>query len=262
MKLVLLGTTGYHPNNRRHTACFAVPEVGLVFDAGTGIFRLPEVLQTDQLDVFLSHAHLDHVVGLTFLLGLLWNRSMQRVTIHARQRDLRAIDEHLLSAELFPVKLPYEFRPLLGEGSSSAGPTHHRLFECELSVAGGGRLRHFPLTHPGGSVGYRVDWPGHSLAYITDTIADPQADYVQAIQSVDVLIHECYFRDDLAEWGRRTGHSWLTPVAQVAAAAQVGQLVLVHINPLWEEEDPLGLETARAIFPATLIGRDTQEIEF
>ena len=58
MKLVLLGTTGYHANDRRQTACVMLPESGVVFDAGTGFYRTAEYLQTDTLDVFLSHAHL------------------------------------------------------------------------------------------------------------------------------------------------------------------------------------------------------------
>ena len=40
MKLVLLGTTGYHANDRRQTACFMLPELGVVFDAGTGLYRV------------------------------------------------------------------------------------------------------------------------------------------------------------------------------------------------------------------------------
>ncbi len=68
MLLNLLGTTGYHPNERRQTACFMLPELGIVLDAGTGMFRVHDHLQTDTLDIFLSHAHLDHILGLTFLV--------------------------------------------------------------------------------------------------------------------------------------------------------------------------------------------------
>ena len=46
MKLVMLGTTGYHPNDIRQTACYALPEIGVVLDAGTGMFRLREHIAT------------------------------------------------------------------------------------------------------------------------------------------------------------------------------------------------------------------------
>src|SRR5690242_13483958 len=71
MKLVLLGAGGYYPTSRRHTACMMLPEVGVVLDAGTGMCRVGEFLQTERLDIFLSHAHLDHVTGLTCLLSVL-----------------------------------------------------------------------------------------------------------------------------------------------------------------------------------------------
>ena len=47
-----------------------LPEVGVVLDAGTGFYRVREHLRTSELDVFLTHAHLDHVVGLTYLFDV------------------------------------------------------------------------------------------------------------------------------------------------------------------------------------------------
>lgn len=248
MQLHLLGTTGYHPNERRQTACFMLPELGVVFDAGTGMHRLKQLLQTKELDVFLSHAHLDHVVGLTYLLGDLWEEKMTRVTVHGEADKLTAIDQHLHAPLIFPVEHHYANRPL------SRG--------MAVPVAGGGQVTHFPLAHPGGSVGYRLDLPDASMAYVTDTTAAADAPYIEQIRGVDLLVHECYFHDDQCEFAELTGHSCATPVAQVAAAAGVGRLILVHINPMSVEDDPIGLEAARAVFPNTEIGEDVQVVEF
>ncbi len=109
---------------------------------------------------------------------------------------------------------------------------------------------------------FRLQWPGHSMAYVTDTTASTDADYVDAIRGVDLLVHECYFPDHRAEWARQTGHSHTTPVAEVARRAGVGRLVLVHVDPLAEEPDPIGLDVARAIFPHTLLGKDLMELDF
>ncbi|MEQ8787608.1 MAG: MBL fold metallo-hydrolase [Pirellulaceae bacterium] len=246
MKLLFLGTTGYHPNNRRQTACLMLPELGVVLDAGTGLFRIREHLAAGALDIFLTHAHLDHVVGLTFLFDVLHQKKMKHVFVHGQAEKLQEIDQHLFAPALFPVKPPFEYRPLAGK----------------VTLPDGGRLSHFPLEHPGGAVGYRIDWPDRSLAYVTDTTASADAPYVELIRGVDLLVHECYFPDGWEDKAELTGHSCTTPVAQVARAADVGRLLLVHVNPLSEEDDPIGLDVARAIFPAAEIAEDGQEIDF
>lgn len=246
MRVRLLGTAGYHPNDQRQTHCVLLPECGVMLDAGTGMFRAADYLVTDELDIFLSHLHLDHVVGLTYLFDLLYQHPLRRVTIHAAAAELAALDEHLFAEPLFPKKPPCEFQVLADE----------------TSLPGGGRLTHFPLAHTGACRGYRLDWPGHALACVTDTTAEPEATYVERIRGVDLLLHECNFGDDFAELARRTGHSHTRQVAQVARQAEVKRLILLHINPLAPADDPIGLDTARAIFPNTEVGYDRMEVEF
>jgi len=100
------------------------------------------------------------------------------------------------------------------------------------------------------------------MAYVTDTTAAVDAAYVERIRGVDLLIHECYFPDGEEEWAQTTGHSCTTPVAEVARTAGVGRLVLVHVNPLSTDDDPIGLDIARAIFPKTELGEDRMELVF
>jgi ribonuclease BN (tRNA processing enzyme) len=204
-------------------------------------------LQTAELDIFLTHAHLDHVIGLTYLFDLMRQHPLRQVTVHALPEKIREIQTHLFAESLFPKQPPFEFRALPEDG---------------VELAGSGRLTWFPLVHPGGSIGYRLDWPGHSMAYVTDTTAAPEAEYVQRIRGVDLLIHECYFPDEHADWAALTGHSHTTPIAEVARKAGVGRLVLTHVNPLATEEDPVGLNVARAVFAQTELGYDGMEVEF
>jgi len=246
MKLILLGTTGYHPNDRRHTPCMMLPELGVVLDAGTAMYRVREYLVTPTLDIFLTHAHLDHVVGLTFLFDVLYEKTMDHVLVHAEADKIDAIQEHLFAQTLFPAMPPLQFRTLADE----------------VPVGADGVLTHFPLHHPGGVVGYRIDWPDRSLAYVTDTTADPAAEYVDKIRGVDVLIHESYFPDGHEEFARMTGHSCITAAAEVARAAGAGRLILMHINPLSDDDGAYKLEAVKAVFPATEIGVDRMEVEF
>jgi ribonuclease BN (tRNA processing enzyme) len=270
MKLLLLGTTGYHPNDRRQTACLMLPELGVVFDAGTAMYRVSDHLMTDTLDIFLTHAHLDHVIGLTYLFDVLEVHPLQQVTVHAEQEKLDALRTHLFSELLFPVVPPLRMRPLEqhapltgGQKALTGGPRAQAGSPLtDIPLIDRGVLTHFPLHHPGGSVGYRVDWPDRSLAYVTDTVAAPKADYIEKIRGVDLLVHECYFGDEHPKQAELTGHSCLTPVAQVASAARVGRLVLVHINPLLDDDRQIRLDIARKIFPNTQIGIDRMELDF
>jgi ribonuclease Z len=247
MKLLFLGTAGYHPNEQRQTTCLMLPETGIVLDAGTGLFRIRDHLQTRSLDIFLSHAHLDHTFGLTVLLDALYEKNVERVTVHGEASKLAAIERHLFTPDLFPVPPPFVSRPLT-QG---------------LRLACGATVTHFQLDHPGGSIGYHFNWPDRSLAFVTDTTsAGERSPYLPHVQGVDLLVHECNFRDGQEAWAAKTGHSSTTPVARLAAAAQVKRLVLMHFNPLETGDDPVGLATARAIFPATEIARDGMTVEF
>ncbi len=222
-----------------------LPEVGVVLDAGTGFYRVREHLRTSELDVFLTHAHLDHVVGLTYLFDVVRDTAIRRVTVHAVDEKLAAIRQHLLAEPLFPARPPCDFRPLAGS----------------VALAQGGTLTYFPVEHPGGAVGYRLDWPGHSLAYVTDTTAKPNAEYLDAVRGVGLLVHECNFPDAKAELAARWGHSAASAVAQLAAAAGVGQLVLVHFDPMADNNSPI-LQQAAGIFPRTTLGSDNLAVEF
>lgn len=245
-KLIFLGTTGYHPNDRRQTMCVMLPELGVVFDAGTGIYRLPKYLETEEIDLFLSHAHLDHVLGLTFFFDIQYQTNLKATRVHGEAAKIAALQKNLFSPLIFPVLPPIELHPL----------------KAAYDLKSGARLRHFPLVHPGGSVGYRIDWPDHSLAFVTDTFARTDADYLREIEGVDCLIHECYFPDGQEELAEKTGHSCTTAVAEVARAADVGRLILVHMNPMDESDDPIQIANARKVFPATEYAEDGMQIEW
>jgi ribonuclease Z len=260
MKLVLLGTTGYHPNERRQTPCLLLPSCGAMLDAGTAVFRAARYVQTAELDVFLTHAHLDHVVGLTYFLDVLHALPRLKVRVRGEADKLAAIREHLFAEALFPLLPPLEFVPL--EAPRPPGESPRPLPAAPVTLCDGARVTWFPLVHHGGSVGYRLDWPDRSMAYVTDTTASPDAAYLAAIRGVDLLVHECYFPDAHADWARKTGHSHTSAVADVARRAGVERLVLVHLDPAADSDDPIGLDVARAIFPRSDLGEDRMEIEF
>lgn len=244
MKLILLGTGGYHPNNVRHTSCVMLPEIGLIFDAGTSFFRVPSHLQTEHVQIVLSHAHLDHICGLTFFLPTLLKGDVKTTTVFSDDKTLSAVREHLFSKEIFPILPDYAFETI----------------PDRLEVAGGGTITHLVQDHPGGSLGFRVDWPERSLAYLTDTHCDGSS--TEFVRDVDVLIHESNFPVGFEEFARTTGHSTPTPVAEMAREAGAGRLILTHLDPTLENDDPLNLSEIQKIFPHTQVATDLMELEF
>jgi len=244
MRVEFLGTSGFHPTEKRHTSCVLLPELGIVFDAGTAMFRLKSRLQTKSLSIFLSHSHLDHIVGLTYLLPPLYDGTIETATVYGSSRTVNAVQKHLFAEEVFPVAVPLNFIEV----------------SEQVAIPGNGRLSVRVQQHPGSSLGYRIDWPDRSLAYVTDTTADGSS--IEFVRDVDLLIHECTFLDDLRDLAVQTGHSHTTPVCELARDAGVKRLVLTHFDPYAALDDPVDLTKARAIFPQTDVAEDKMVVEF
>lgn len=225
MRVHCLGTTGYHPSPSRHTACYYLPDESLLLDAGTGMLGLTAHLMAEpreSLDLVLSHAHLDHVVGLTFVLDTFAVTALKAVRVWGMRAKLDAVREHLFSEHLFPILPPsISFHPL-DEVS------------CPLQLPGGATIAWFPLEHPGGSIGFRIQSGGKTMAYVTDTVARPTSPYRHEIRDLDLLLHECYFTDDYQALAEKTGHAWLSAVMELVQSVRPRKTGLIHLNPLAE----------------------------
>ena len=255
VRLHCLGTAGFHPNDRRHTSCYFLPESGVLLDAGSGAFRLAPLIQTDEIDLLLSHAHLDHICGLTFLLDVFFQRPIQKLRIWGEKAKLDAIRKHLFSDLIFPVPL-----------ESQLDTQWIAIDDRDSFEAGGASVSWRPQEHPGGSVAYRLDWmagqqsgqkqtsgqvgkePCKSLVYITDTIGDVSDEGIDWAKDADLMTHECYFDDSMQKWAEKTGHSWTSRVTEVAIRAKPKKLLLTHINPLLGEP-VFGASQKGAAFP-------------
>ena len=249
MRLHCLGTVGYHPNSDRHTSCYFLPESGIVLDAGSGIFRLPDLIETDSLDILLSHAHLDHTIGLTFLLDVLYQRPVQQLRIWGEADKIAAVREHLFSELIFPAQLDAQWIAIDDQPSFQIG-------DATVSWR--------PQDHPGGTVAYRIDWPsGQRVVYVTDTTGDTSDEQAAWSENANLLMHECYFRDSAAEWAQTTGHSWTGRVIEVTAAAKPKKLLLTHINPIELSDDPVDLDSIRSSLECEVVlAADQMVVDF
>jgi len=232
MQLQCLGTVGYHPNAQRHTSCYFLPESGILLDAGTGIFRLSSRIQSDSLDILLSHAHLDHTCGLTFLLDVLFETPVKSCRIWGEKAKLDAVRSHLFSDLIFPASLDAEWMEIDELDEFTIG-------DCSISYR--------TQDHPGGSVAYRLEWKNEQkqLVYATDNTGDTSEAMAAWGKRCDLLMQECYFRDSAAQWAQKTGHCWTSRVAEVAKGMSPKKLLITHVNPLDLSADPVDLETIR-----------------
>ena len=250
MQLHCLGTVGYHPNAQRHTSCYFLPESGMLLDAGTGVFRLAPLIKTETLDVLLSHAHLDHTCGLTFLLDVLFENPVKTCRIWGEKDKLDAVRQHLFNDLIFPASLNAEWMEI------------DALDEFQIGDA---TITHRPQDHPGGSVAYRIEWKKQQkrLVYATDNTGDTSPEMAAWGHDCDMLMQECYFRDASAEWAIKTGHCWTSRVAEVAKQIQPKKLLVTHINPLETSADPVDLDVIRnAVDCPVVLAEDEMIIEF
>ena len=266
MKLVVLGSNGYRPTDLGQTACYAIPELDVILDAGSGLYRIVDYLLSNQPHIFLTHAHSDHYGGLVYLDFVFWKKlaleALEKETNPKMETILKSLEESQPRARIHVAPevlddIPPHVRHFRDNEYFEFVP-----LKAIEELSGGARLISFPVKHTVTCFGFRLDKPGGSLAYVTDTYGEPDASYLEEIRGVDVLLHECFVSDDDPEFARRAGHSHITPVAQLAAEAQVGRLILIHLSAMRPESGEPELNRIQSIFPRTEVAFDRMEIEF
>ncbi len=247
-----------------NTSCVEIDAGGrtLILDAGTGIRGLGDALVARgvrEVTLVLSHLHWDHIQGLPFFTPA-WLPGARVDIVGARNTSspevsLREALALQMQAPHFPVSLD-AMGSALGFREVQSGD--------RVQLEGGVALRVQRLDHPGGVLGVRIEYGGHSVVYATDTEhhACPAPALVDLARDADVLIYDAMYTDDEYE-GRKGpsrvgwGHStWQAGVA-VAEAAGVGRLVLFHHDPSRSDRDVEALEhAASAARPGTVAARE------
>ena len=201
MKLLLLGTAGYHPNEQRHTTCLMLPEQGIVLDAGTGMFRVRDLICTSTLDIFLSHAHLDHIAGLPMLVDVNFADDFEEpVTVYARAETLKAIEAHLFNDVIWPdfTKIPSADNAMLRYVVCDPGDT------VEI---GNRKFNAVDVSHSVPSLGFTVQNSGGVFAVSGDTKANETLwPALNACSDLKVLVIEVSFPNEQEALATTAGH--------------------------------------------------------
>jgi len=227
-KVVILGSRGSIPVNGSEyltyggaTNSIFVQLCGrsIVLDAGTGILSLPRFLRenTSEIDLLLSHGHLDHLLGLP-MCPLSFRKD---ITIRIFGKESEAWVRRLMSPPLWPVgpeDLPAQIRFFPME-------EQFHLEEVQVSTLEG--------IHPGGITAIRLDGAGTRIVYITDCTLTPELvpHLTQFAFDCDVLL--CGGPYSPQQWAGKEhfGHSTWLDAARLGAVCQAKLVRIIHHSP-------------------------------
>jgi ribonuclease Z len=290
LSIVFAGTAASVPTVRRGLPALLVRRGGdrILFDCGEGTQRqlMQSVGLTELTEVFITHFHADHWLGLPGLLKTYDLRGRERpLAIHG-PRGLRELIVLALRAagrvsfqldliELEPGEVlardGYEIAPFAvshrGRAFGYALYENERpgAFDPEAAVRLGlvpgpefGRLQRGETVRgvtPDKVLG--PPRPGRKIVISGDTL--PCETLAVAAHRADLLIHEATFAEEDRERALETGHSTAGQAATIALEAEVALLALTHLSA----RHPAAVlrDEARAIFPETVLPRDFDSIE-
>jgi len=291
LSLFFAGTAGSVPTARRGLPAILLRRGAdrILFDCGEGTQRqlLRSVGLMDLTEIFITHFHADHWLGLPGMLKTFQMRGRERpLTIYGppglRQLldvpyMLAGIEYHVELHELDVRKpLPYDdftieafrvnhHRHARAYGYAIVEDDRPGRFDAQLAeqlgVAPGpdfGRLQRGEVVggvHPDQVVG--PDRLGRKLVISGDT--GPCDELIELAHEADVLVHEATFTREEASRARETLHSTAEQAAKAAREAEVRMLALVHLSTRYGGREIR--DEARAIFPETVVPRDFDTID-
>jgi phosphoribosyl 1,2-cyclic phosphodiesterase len=246
-----------------HTPCIEIrcgKEV-LIFDAGSGLREAGLSLMSEgvsEFDVFFTHTHYDHIIGLPYFKPIYRCSSAVRFWsghLHGTMSTAEMINE-FMRPPWFPVGT--------GICQASLDTVDFRPGET-LSPRKDVSIRTMSLVHPGGCVGYRIEWGGRAVALVYDTehepgILDPVL--LDFIAGADLMIYDCTYLESEMPTFRGYGHSTGMHGSQLAKAAGVTRLAMFHHDPSRTDAALAAMEQeVQAFFSGAFAACDRQVID-
>ncbi len=229
------------PNHIRYggnTSCVSVQcgSTHVVFDAGTGIRQYGQWLalqNVDRVTLLLSHTHWDHINGFPFFSPAYDSRfkmSIYAGHLKGQQLSVKSVLESQMSAPTFPIPLD----------KMSAAMNFIDFYAGEpISVGSQVEILTVKINHPNGATGYRLNFGGKSVCYVTDTEHSPGVlcdSILKLIHRTDLVIYDCTYTDEefpaRVSWGHSTGQEGV----RLCQAAEARSLAIFHHDPDHDDE--------------------------
>jgi len=245
-KIIFLGTNGWYDSGTGNTICILVDTSSctIIFDAGNGIAKLDKHVDFNKpAYLFLSHFHIDHIVGLHTICKYNFSRGLHI----CGQAGIASILGKLLDAPFtVPAKdLPFDIQFVELPSQKAQIPFH---------------VTSLPLLHASLTMGYRLEVDDKVITFCGDTGYCDNA--VELADKADLLITECAFQP--GQQNINWPHLNPETAAQIAKESGAKRLALVHFDAEMYrtiEERKNAREVARKIFPDTVATIDDMVID-
>lgn len=260
IKIIFLGTNGWYDTETGNTICtlLETKDYSIILDAGNGIYKISQYIDFKKpAFLFLSHFHLDHIVGLHILTKF---RFKSGLNIYGQKGTKKILNYLVNQPFTVPLaNLPFKVKiQEISEGQYSLFQNfqNSEIKTCSLPFLVKAKF----LVHSSPCLGYWFELDGKKIAYCTDTgICE---NFKELARDADLLITECALKS-----GQKTpGWPHLTPEdgAKIAKEAGVKKLILTHFdsgNYKTIKERKEAEKIAKTIFKNTTVAVDGLEIK-
>ena len=246
-----------------NTSCIEVMVGDRIFvlDAGTGIRNLgAEFLKRDvrEAHLLLSHTHWDHINGFPFFTPAYDpNRAIHVMAGHLGSRDggIQGALSAQMDSPMFPV--PLEAMQAKMRFDDFEAGDHFNLYP-DVTV------RTAPLNHPNGATGYRIEYDGKSVCYITDTehvVGEQDQNILGLIEGSDLVIYDSTYTEEEYKLKVGWGHSTWNVGVDLCQTANVRKMAIFHHDPDHEDDimDKIEAE-AKAVWSNTFAAREDMTV--
>jgi len=247
MKVIFLGTNGWYDTKTGNTTCVFIETKNyyIIFDAGNGFYKIDKYIKDGKKPIylFLSHFHLDHIIGLHVLVKFNFR---QKIHIFGRPRTKKILNKIINK----PYTNSFKDSKLNIKVHELKEGTHKIPFPVECRS----------LIHTSPCFGYRIEVDGRIITYCTDT--GVCKNLLKLAKNADILITECGIKS--GERAKVWPHLNPEEAAGVAKKSRVKKLALMHFladKYLTLNERKKSEKKARKIFKNTIVAFDDIQIE-